>query len=755
MIKLLNIKICMYFINFVLLFLFTTLQVKADANILEKISVDGNERISDETIILFSEIEINEKITNERLNVILKNLYNTYFFEDIIVNFKENELIIKVVESPIINEIEYSGIKANRIVDELKNIVTLKSRSSFNEFQISKDRILIKEYLKNIGYYFAEVETVVKNLDNNLVKVIHNIDMGNKAKINKISFIGNKIFKDSKLKNIIVSEEYKFWKFISGKKYLNEQNINLDKRLLKNFYLNKGYYNVEINSSFAKLVDSENFDLIFNIDAKEKIFFNNLSLKLPDDFNENNFKELNDLFSNIKGDHYSIFTVKNILNKLDLITLNEEYKSIKANVIEKIKDNKLDLDFVIEQDEIFIVEKINIFGNNITRESVIRNNLEIDEGDPFNQILQKKSENNLKSLNFFRSVSSEIIDGQNENTKIININVEEKPTGEIQAGAGVGTSGGTFQFGISENNYLGKGLGLDANFTVNSESFKGIIGIDNPNYNNSNKSLFGNLQATEIDRMKTNGYKTNKTGFELGTRFEYYEDFNFGLSTRSFYEKIETDSTASVRQQAQEGNYWDTFLNLSFDYDKRNQKYQTDDGFRSLFTTDIPVLSDTYTLTNSYSFQKYASFYDNNISSFSFYLENAKSIKGDDVKLTERLFIPTSKLRGFERGKVGPKDGADFIGGNNVVAINFNTTLPVLFENNDAFDATLFLDIANIWGVDYDKSINETNKIRSSIGVAFDWFTAVGPLNFSLTQNISKADTDITESFRFNLGTSF
>ena len=306
---------------------------------------------------------------------------------------------------------------------------------------------------------------------------------------------------------------------------------------------------------------------------------------------------------------------------------------------------------------------------------MIRNNLEIDEGDPFNEILQKKTENNLKSLNFFKSVSSNVENGKNLNTKIINIEVEEKPTGEISAGAGFGTSGGTFLFGIKENNYLGKGLGVDVNATINAESFKGSFGVENPNYNNSDKSLFANIQAIEIDRMKANGYKTNKTGFEIGTRFEYYEDFKLGLSTRSFYEKIETDSTASSRQQAQEGNYWDTFLNTSFDYDRRNQRFKPDDGFRSIYTLDIPVLSESYTLTNSYSYQKYASLYERNISSFGLFLELANSIKGDDVKLSERLFIPTRKLRGFEKGKVGPKDGSDFIGGNYVATFNAQTTL--------------------------------------------------------------------------------
>ncbi|WP_440676261.1 outer membrane protein assembly factor BamA [Candidatus Pelagibacter sp. HIMB1593] len=740
---------------FILLIIFVFNFSILNANTINKINIDGNDRISKETIILFSNVQLNEIINDDKLDLILKNLYETNYFKNVSVKLVNNELFIYVDESPIIDRVEFVGIKAGRIIEDLNKLISQKSRVSYNEFLIINDRNIITNFLKNLGYYFSKVETIVEDLENNLVVVNHKIDLGDKAKIKKISFLGDKIYKDNKLRNIIVSEEYKFWKFISGRKYLNEQAINFDKRLLKNFYLNKGYYDVEINSSFARLVDEKDFELIFNIDAKKKIYFNNISLNIPTDFNIKNFENLNEFFDDLRGEPYSINKVESILDKLDKITLLEEYKSINASVKENFNNNQLDLVFDIEETEKLFVEKINIFGNNITRESVIRNNLEIDEGDPFNEILQNKSENNLKSLNFFKSVNSDIANGSKPNTKIINIKVEEKPTGEISAGAGVGTSGGTFLFGIKENNYLGKGLGVDANVTVNSESFKGKVGIENPNFNNTDKSLFGNLQAIEIDRMKANGYKTNKTGFEFGTRFEYYEDFNLGLSTRSFYEKIETDSTASARQQAQEGNYWDTFLNTRFDYDKRNQKFRADDGFRSTYTLDIPLISDNNTLTNTYNFQKYTSFYPNNVSSIGFFIESANSITGDDIKLTERLFIPTSKLRGFERGKVGPKDGSDFIGGNFVSSLNATTTLPVLFENNQNLDASIFLDVANIWGVDYDSTLDESNKIRSAIGIGIEWFSALGPVSFSITETISKADTDITESFRFNLGTTF
>ncbi len=743
------------FLYFLFLLIFIIPIYSSKAEIIENIIIKGNDRISNESIKMFSEIDVGENITNVKLNIILKNLYDTNFFSNVSVNLLAKDLIINVTENPIIEKVEFKGIKSQKIRDALYDIINLKSRSSYSDYIVSNDRKIIKSFLKDIGYYFANVDTVIVNLENNLVKIDHVIELGEKAKIKKISFIGDKIFKEKKLRNIIVSEEYKFWKFLSGKKFLNQQTINLDQRLLKNFYLNKGFYNVEINATFAKLIGNQEFELIFNINPKEKIFFNNLSINIPTDFNVSNFNDLNNLFADLKGEPYSINMVEKILDQLDFVTLNEEFKSIKSSINESLNDNKLNIVFNIEETEKYFVEKINIFGNNITRESVIRNNLEIDEGDPFNEILQNRSENNLKSLNFFKTVSSEVTDGKNETSKIINIIVEEKPTGEISAGAGFGTSGGTFQVGVKENNYLGKGLTVNSFISLSPESIKGRFSLTDPNFKNSDKSLYTALEAIEIDRMGTNGYKTNKTGFDIGTKFEYYDDFFLGFSTSSYYEKIETDSTASARQQSQEGNYWDTFLSANFDYDKRNQKYRPDQGFRSNFNISLPVISDTNTLTNKYNYQKFSSLYENNRSIISLYIATANSIGDEDIKLTERLFLPSSKLRGFERGKVGPKDGNDFIGGNFAAAINTSSTLPVLFEESQNIDANIFFDIANIWGVDYNSSLADSDKIRSSIGIGIDWFTPLGPLTFSLSETLTKASTDIEESFRFNIGTTF
>lgn len=742
------------FIFSILFFIFLSISI-GYSQVIKKIEILGNDRIPDETILMFSEIELNDFIDDKKINLILKNIYDSNFFENVSLNLKNETLFISVVELPVVEKIIYNGIKADKTLEAIKKNLKLKSRTSFDQIVLIEDREKILSVLRDLGYYFVTIETFVEDKNNNKIDIRYEIDLGEKAKIKKISFIGDKIFKDRKLRNVIISEEYKFWKIISGKKFLNENLIKYDERLLKNYYLNKGYFDVEINTSFAKLIDGDKFELIYNIDPKEKIFFNNLKISLPTDFNIENYSKLNNLFSNLKDQPYSINSVEQILDIIDEVTLNDEFKSINASVEENVVANKININFVITESEKYFVEKINILGNNITRENVIRNQLEIDEGDPFNPILQKKSENNLKGLNFFKSIKTNVSEGSNQNSKIIDIEVEEKATGEISAGAGFGTSGSTFNFGVRENNYLGKGLMVDANASVNAETFRGKFAITNPNYKNSDKAVYANVQAIDIDRSKNYGYKTNKTGFEVGTNFEYLKDLSLGVSGRTFFERITTDFTASAAQQKQKGNYYDTFINLNVGYDKRNQRFKTTKGFRSFYAIDLPVISDTNTLTNTYSYKLYSELYENNISTLSLFLKSANSISGNDIKLSERLSIPGNKLRGFEVGKVGPKDGIDFIGGNYISTLNLTSTLPSILENAQNVDFLVFFDAANLWGIDYDSSIGDGSKIRSSIGVGVDWFTPIGPLNFSITETLSKSKHDVTEKFRFNIGTTF
>ena len=289
-----------------ILFISFFLISNALSDIVKEIKISGNERIANETIIMFAKIQSISDVNEDDLNRILKDLYDTNFFKNVSINLDQDVLNISVEENPLIENIEYNGIKSKTLLNEITKNLSLKARSSYSDILFRNDKNKIISKLKNTGYYFSNIELEKIDLDNNKVDLIFNIDIGDKAKIKKISFVGNKIYKDSKLRGLIVSEEYKFWKFISGKKYLNESLINFDRRLLKNFYLNKGYYDVEINSSFAKLVNDNQFELIFSIDAKDKFYFGDLELKLPSDYEASNFSKLQELFVEIKNKPYSI-----------------------------------------------------------------------------------------------------------------------------------------------------------------------------------------------------------------------------------------------------------------------------------------------------------------------------------------------------------------------------------------------------------------------------------------------------------------
>ncbi len=726
------------------------------SEIVKSFKIEGNERVSESTIINFSDVKKNTNLIPSDFNKVLKNLYSTNFFEDVSLNLENGVLTIKVKEYPIVQSIIFEGIKANKFKEELYDKISLKEKNPYNKLLLKGDLNLIKNIFKRSGYYFVEIKLEEITNENNTVDLIYNVDMGEKALIKKINFIGDKKYKDRKLHSIITSEEAKFWKFISRGKYLDEERINLDKRLLKNFYLNKGYYNVVIENAFSQLVDDEYFALTYNINSGNKFKFNEFNLVIADDFDEKKFSKIKKIFDKLKNEYYSLRKIEKLLDTIDQIALFENYDFIDAIVDEEIiGDDKLNMTFKIQESEKFYVERINILGNHITQENFIRNQLIVDEGDPFNKILHNKSINALKGKGIFSEVKSDLKDGSKDNQKIIDISITEKATGEISAGAGYGSEGSTFGFAVMENNFRGKGINLNASLSLSEEKVKGKFSYTHPNFNYSDRSLTTSIQSTSTDKLTDYGYKSSLNAISLGTSYEQYENLFFSPRLSIGSESLETTSSASANLKKQEGSYFDTSFAYSFSYDKRNQTYRPTSGYLSRFNQSLPIVSDGSPILNGYELNTYKEVIDDMVVSLSFYGRAINSLSDDDVRISKRLFLPSKKLRGFEAGKIGPKDSNDYIGGNYSAAVNAATTVPYVFQTLENLDMKMFLDAANVWGVDYSDTIDDSNKIRSSFGVAVDWFTVIGPLNFSLSQPITKAGSDKTEKFRFQIGTTF
>ncbi len=729
------------------------------AEVVKKIEISGNKRISYETVLVLGELSINKNLESKDLNNILKKLYNSNFFSDVKLSLDDEVLRINLIENPIIEDIEVVGIKNDAFLKNITENMVLKNRMSFSKGQLNTDIIRIKNLLKANGYYFAKVDSSInENNELNSVRLKINIEQGEKAKIKEIIFIGDKKIKDKKLLEVIASEEHKFWKFVSNKVYLNENLINLDKRLLKNYYLNQGFYKVKILNSFAELDDQNSFKIVFNIDAGEKYKFNNFNLSIPEDYNEDDFQKIEKIFKKLQNKDYSLDNINLILDEIDKIASSRLYDFIDAKVDENIiENNKIDFTFTIEDSDKFYVERVNIFGNFQTIEEVIRNKLIVDEGDPYNELLFNKSVSKIRSTGLFKSVKSKTLPGSTDSLKIINLTVEEQPTGEISLGAGVGTGGSTIGGGVTEKNFLGKGINLDTNLEISESSVKGQFIYSKPNFAYTDNTLFTSLKSISTDNLKDFGYKDSEVGFSVGTRFEQYENLYFSPEIDLSFSDLETNSTASTNLKKQEGTYEDLYFNYGIEYDLRNSFYRPSSGNRTSFYQQLPIVSGNNEISNTFNFTQYKTLNKsaNLIGKASFYFKAVNSLDSSDVRISKRAQMPYSKLRGFEKGKIGPVENNDYIGGNYVSAVNLSSNLPGLFQTVENIDFSYFIDIGNVWGVDYDSSLDDSDTIRSSTGISLDLLTPVGPLSFSFTKPITKKSSDKTESFRFNLGTTF
>jgi len=741
-------------IFFASILLFLSLSVNSNSEIINKVVVNGNDRITLETIVIFSDIEIGENYEADGINLIIKKLFETNFFSNIATELNNGILEINVKENPIINSIVFNGEKASKYKDAISEALTLKEKSSFISGYVKSDANLIKQFYKQLGYYFVEIDVEKEVLKNNRVNLIYTIDKKEKAKIAKIYFLGDKKIKTTRLLSIITSQESAFWKFLSRTVYLNKSRIELDKRLLKNYYKNKGYYEINISSSSVEYSEGEGFILTYSIDAGQRYKFKKFTASVDDALDQSAFSSLEKEFNKVIGEYYSIKKLTSVLEKIDKLSQQKELQFVNHRVIETLVGDGVEVVVEIFEGKKFIIERINVAGNNVTNDDVIRGEMIVDEGDPYSAILINKSINRLKSRGIFSEVEHTILEGSSPDLKILEIKVAEKATGEIMAGAGVGTDGTTVMASVSENNWLGKGVKFQSTLNLSAEKISGNLAVTVPNYKYSGNSVYGNLDVSSDDRTVSSGYKSNKTGWSLGTEFEQYEDIYLSPSISISREKIEAQSTASNAIRSMDG----TFNNADFGYgitiDKRNQAYLPTAGYKTKFLQSLPILQDSSSILNGLTHTNYHAFSDDLIGSFKFF---GRSIHGmdQDVRLTSRLRVPQNRLRGFNTRRVGPKDGPDWIGGNYITAIGFEAQLPNLLPEATKTDISAFIDTANVWGIDYDSTLDNSNSIRSSFGIAADINTVVGPLSFTIAQSITKANSDETETFNFRLGTSF
>jgi len=722
----------------------------------KKINIVGNARVSSATI----ESLVDKKtgnIDSIYINNLTKKIYDTDFFADVKISFNQEVLSITVVENPIVNFFYINGVKDSDL-DQVNKIITLKENSIFSSSKLKKDIEATREFLNASGYYQASITPEVIKIENNQINLIINVDKKEISKIKNIYFIGNKYFSNSQLMDVITSTEDGWWKFFSTTA-LSEQRIEYDKQLLKDFYKSKSFYDAQIESAFASIDKNNKFTLTYSINSGKKYKFGNHDLKVSGlTLKETDINEIKNISNSLlKNELYSPLVINKLNKQLVDLLETKRYGNFEISIQDlKSAEDKIDVIIQLSEGQKSLVNKINIQGNTITEEKVIRDNLVLSEGDQLSSSKLKKSIDNVKSKQLFSKVDYKISDSEKKNFKDLNLFVKEQPTGNITAGVGYGTNGGLFEASINERNFLGQGINLNFTGRLSSDVIRGEVSYIDPNYINSNKELAASL-FSEVDDYQNSGYQNKRAGTKFATKYEIYEDIFFRPNLGVQFDTLEVTGSASSLLRSRQGDFLTTSLGYNFLYDQRDSKFNPTSGSIIYFDQNIAtLLSDIPTVQTGVGVTFYKElFSDKFIGSAKAKLANVTAFNDKDVKLSDRIFASSSDLRGFEQRGLGPVDSGDHIGGNNLATLSLKSTFPNPVPENYRATTFLFFDIGNVWGADYSSLISDSSKLRSSTGIALDLMSPIGPLSFTYSIPLSKASTDKEQNFLFNIGSSF
>ena len=742
-----------FFYKIITLLLIISSNVYAD--VVRKIDISGNNRISDNTIVDIIDFKKSNNYSNSDLNNFQKKLFETNFFSNVKLKLEDDILKIFVIENPLIEFFIIQGVVNKTREDLIYEKVLLGQNKIFSQSLLNQDIEMIKKIFNDAGYFNTSVFPEISKLPNGNLNIVLNVNREEQYKIKRIFFIGDKYFKSSTLSDVVSSSEHGWWKFLSSSSTVNMNRIEFDKQLLKNFYLNEGFYDVQILSSDISFEEKNKASITFSVNSGKKYNFSEFALiDSEKNLNKQDFDTINEFIASELDGNFSNKKINNLRQKIYTYLNLRKIEFVKFNILPKKTENNLIItNIIIEKTARNFVNNIDVKGNSITEEEVIRRELIFSEGDAFSRYKLEKSEDNLKSSGIFKEVKTNIKNLNNESVDI-EVNVEEQPTGAISAGVGVGSSGASVSAGVSEKNLFGKGINVNSNIILGTENIKGNILTSIPDFKNTDNDFLFDFYVTATD-FENAGYESTVVGNSAAIKYDLYEDITFKPGIGINRDSIDTSSTASDLYRSREGDYLTflTFYNL--ETDKRDKRFQTTKGYKVNFGQNLAVPgSDIPYIENNISGSFYHPINKDYILSLKSGLSSINAFNNKDVKLSDRKFLSSRNLRGFENYGVGPKDGKDHIGGNYSAYSSIASTVPNPLPDKWNANSIVFLDAGNVWGVDYDSS-KDSDKIRSSAGLGLDWISPLGPLSFVFAQTLSSADGDIEESFSFQIGSSF
>ena len=745
------------FLIFCSVFLTLSCFAIADNNIIKKIDVYGTQRIDVETVISYSNSKIGDQYTEEKGDEILKDLFETNLFSNIEIIFEDNILQISIKENPTINLVKFSGNSKIKD-DDLLIEISLKERSVYSRSKVKNDIERMLSLYQRAGRLSTEIIPTVEVLDNNRVNLTYEIEESDVAKVSKIVILGNNIYSSSKIKSVMKTKEKRILRFLSSADRYDPDKLEYDKQLITEFYNNNGYPDFKIISSIAQLsLNSNDFEIIMTV--AEGDMFNFGAINIVSELKKMNAELIEQSLPFKTGEIFNSDIIKTSVKEIKNLAELSGYSFIEIDpILKKDIDNKIvNLEIIINEGPRVYVNNIDIKGNTRTIDRVIRREFSLSEGDAYNKYAINYSKDSIKALNFFAEVDIK----ENRTTfpdKIdLVINVEEKNTGEASLGAGYSSATeASLNIGLKETNFLGKGQKVNFSSSFADTRTTYDISITEPYFNNKQLSLTAELYSNFSDPASVN-YETEDLGLGFSARFPLSSDKSIETRYSLFTAKVKADSNATAYERLLAGTDTNSQAGYSFFFDKRDSRYKPTRGFSFTFHQDIAGLGGTtYFIKNKLEYNTYKRLSDLFIGAFKFQAGNSNGYNDKYAPLSSNYKLGGKNLRGFKSGKIGPKTGNSYTGGQYYYLTSLETNIDL---NIDAFDitSTLFLDVGSVWGLENPaySSIDDDHEMRSSLGVNFNWDSAIGPINIVYASILDSEATDTTDNLYFDIGYNF
>jgi len=725
----------------------------------EAIIVEGNERVTSATILAYLPIKTGDEIDLQALDQAISSLFATNLFKNVSISRSDNQVIVEIEENPIINRINIEGndvLTDERLMAELD----IQPRRVYTAEVAREATQRLLEIYRLSGRFAASVVPKIIRQDNNRVDLIFEVDEGPLIKIQSIRFLGNSAFSDYALRQIISSRTERWWAFLTANDKYDPGRLDFDVRLLRQFYLSRGYADIDVvRAQGGLLPDRSGFAVTFSL--KEGPRYRLKDVSFTSEIESVDVSVLRDLVPLEQGDWYDVRSIEegllNITNELG--NFGYAFVNVTPEVITDPEAQTLDVQINIGAATKNFVERIEVINNSRTLDRVVRRELEVVEGDAFNQLKVDRSLRKVRGLGFFRKVDVQALPGSTEDQTILQIDTEEQPTGDFSIGVGYSSiDKTTLTLGIKERNFLGSGRG--ANFSVSTSDSRADyrIGLSEPYL--FDRNLRGSIEVFN-EKIKETSVEVETQGIETSASFsaarDYYHRFGYSFVTKDTKQK-DTKATSITGDEGK--SIAESTVSYTLGRDTLNNRFDPSEGYLMEATQEFAgVGGDVNYLRTNLRAAYYKPFLFNSVvlglrGRYGY-------VDGIDEKVSQagRFFLGGRQVRGFDGGGIGPRDTGtqSVVGGNTTYSGSIEVISDLGLSDDLGIRWTVFSDFGSVWDTDYPDGVTGANdsKMRQSVGFGILWDTAVGPLTFYWADAISKTSNDKLKRFQFNIGTRF